>query len=167
MKIRVVRNNLGVVDSVYLNVGDENPSWASLPYDAAQKKFSPQTPIDQTLLSMAQAIEEWANLDLSDQEPEPVPLQPTWSYAKFEAAVTDTPLFAKSLTSTNANEFALLLATIRTDTIPAEKRLSNFAFSLNQVVLGLPEPLNEEELEQLNLTLKKCGFPFVLPLAFE
>lgn len=75
-KIKVSFSSNGKPDSVYLNRGtDSDPMWASLPFNPTTKTFNPTKQIDFQLLAEAQALPEWATLDLSDRPSEPPTLE--------------------------------------------------------------------------------------------
>lgn len=78
-KFRISYNESGKPLEIHYNKGSDSPMWATLPFIASSKTFSPKNEIDQILLSEAQALPEWATLNLSDRPPTPVILPPDFA----------------------------------------------------------------------------------------
>jgi hypothetical protein len=106
--LRVVRNTLGQVVAVELNLG-ESPLWVPLPWNLASRKFEPQSERDDEWLAIAQSLTEWQDLDLEDQQIVPAPPAPDWEGFRVRCAIAALPITGHSAKTSALNSLLTVL----------------------------------------------------------
>jgi hypothetical protein len=69
-KLRIAHDITGRVVRVDFDLGAAEPIWVPLPWDEKMRAFVPQTDRDREWLELAQALPEFAALDLGDRPPD-------------------------------------------------------------------------------------------------
>ena len=88
---------------------------------------------------------------------------PVPDYERFKDLLRGGGLFATALGTTQEKAWTVLLSTIESKESDSDPgRLADFAWSLSQVIAGLPAPLSAPQLQRLNEILTMCGFGFQL-----
>jgi hypothetical protein len=159
-QLQVTHNSLGQPDAILLLVGG---MWVSLPIDPISKQFLPaSSPTEADLMAIAQALPEFAALDLSDHSPEPSVSLP--DFRGFEALIRATSLFGRAMSVADPRSLLLLIDTIRAEDLPIAMRLQDFSYFLGVTIAGLQSPLTALELTELNAILAQCHLPVVCAL---
>jgi hypothetical protein len=106
--LRVVRNTLGQVATVELNLG-EPPLWVPLPWNPVSREFEPKTERDGEWLAIAQSMPEWAELDLNDEQVVPAPPVPDWELFRVRCAIAALPITGHSAKTSALNSLLTVL----------------------------------------------------------
>ncbi|MBE9193258.1 hypothetical protein IQ230_23510 [Gloeocapsopsis crepidinum LEGE 06123] len=163
MKINIAYSQQGKPQFIHYNRGtQESPMWASLPFNSDTKEFEPQSPMDFTLMSEVEALEEWQTLDLSDRPAATdasTPLEP--NYSGLTTAVRETPVFGKAYIASKTNAdilsaLAFFMAALNTNAFT----MQDLMFALNDLHRAMGTIWTEDDINYINSSLRNNNFNF-------
>ncbi|AFZ31643.1 hypothetical protein Glo7428_3156 [Gloeocapsa sp. PCC 7428] len=161
-KLRISYSILGNPWLIHYNRGSENnPMWATLPFNPSTKNFEPQSELDQILLNEIQALPEWETLDLSDRPPSNDSTVAEPNFAGLAAAVRDTPVFGKAYMASKSNSdilsaLSFFMSALNTNVFT----IQDLEFALKDLQRALGSIWSQEDSDFINLSLQNNGFGF-------